>query len=275
MDRRHFIAGAGLAVGFAKARTAVAQPALDAEVRMLGQLPPLPDDLANNADANPAPFVETATVGTAPPSDNEISQAFEILLNSPWACDPLAVAQYFLAVGAGSYGQEYRQYVREWPVRANPLIYHFFSATRTKPEGDATAWCAAFVNWCLVRARASGRDQIGKAPGFFSQGGSDFSDNVLKAHSTNNASSGSFRCWPEKTSPQPGDLVVFRDSGTDGLTSVCRGSGHVAFFLAIPRSGVVRVLGGNQSLKGSNGAVTVAEMSTSPGGRFMKFVRAI
>src|SRR6202022_1898557 len=144
-------------------------------------------------------------------------------VQSPYGVGPIDVAQYFLAVGAGAYGQSYRSFIREWPIRANPLIFHFFSSTLTKPEGDTTAWCAAFVNWCLLRARATASEEIGKSPGFFSVSGKPFSDENIQNHSTNSASSGSFRCWDEVSPPKRGDIVVFKNSGTDALTPSCRG----------------------------------------------------
>jgi hypothetical protein len=152
------------------------------------------------------------------------------------------------------------------------MIMHFFTATQTKPEGDVTAWCAAFMNWCLLRAHSANADEIGQATGGYIKRGKPFATENLKRYSTNSASSGSFRCWDGIPSPQRGNIVVFKDSGTDNLTPVCRGTGHVSFFVKIPSAGLVQVLGGNQSQGGSNGAITVANMSTQPGSRFMKYV---
>jgi hypothetical protein len=177
-------------------------------------------------------------------------------------------------VGAGAYGSELRPFAREWPVRANPLISHFFSATLTKPQGDTTAWCAAFMNWCLLRSHANASDEVGASPGYYSVSGKKFSDENLTKFSTNSASSGSFRCWDPISSPRRGNIVVFKNAGTDSLTPACQGQGHVAFFLSIPRAGWVRVLGGNQSDPGSGGAITVTDMKTGAGSRFMQFVEA-
>jgi hypothetical protein len=271
MRRREVIIGAALSLagGYFPA---LAQTNSPDDTTMVSELPPLPRDLAANAADPPAPYTETALVGTKPPSQEEIQAAHDILIQSPFGVAPIDVAQYFLAVGAGAYGQAYRSYAREWPVRANPLIFHFFSSTLTKPEGDTTAWCAAFLNWCLLRARATSADEIGKSTGDYSPNGKPFPDENLRKYSTNNASSGSFRCWDELSSPNRGDIAVFKNAGTDALTAVCRGQGHVAFFLSIPRAGRVRVLGGNQSSPGSGGAITVADLGTGPGTRFMKFV---
>lgn len=270
MDRRQFLAGASAAATLLPIRSSFGQT--PEESSLVSALPPLPSDLADKASSQPAAYVETKLVGTAPPSTDEIEKAYELLLNAPIGSAPIEVAQYFLAVGAGAYGEQYRPFAREWPVRANPLIFHFFSSTQTKPEGDTTAWCAAFMNWCLLRSHASSPDEIGRSPDFYVTKGKPFAPENLKRYSTNNASSGSFRCWDAVTSPKRGDIVVFRDPGTDDLTKVCRGTGHVTFFVKIPSAGVVQVLGGNQSQKGSNGAVTIANMSTLPSSRFMKYV---
>jgi hypothetical protein len=280
MNRRHFLIGTGLGAGISAAScilSASAQapaPAVSAEsdVTIISAMPPLPADLADKASDPPAPYVETQLVGTGRPNPDEIDKAYEILIGAPIGVAPIDVAQYFLAVGAGAYGEELRPFAREWPVRANPMIMHFFTSTQSKPEGDVTAWCAAFVNWCLLRSHAASADEIGQAKGGYITKGKPFAPDNIKRYSTNNASSGSFRCWDGIASPQRGDIVVFRDIGTDDMTKVCRGTGHVTFFVKIPSTGLVQVLGGNQSQKGSNGAVTIANLSTQPGSRFLKYV---
>ncbi|AWN50079.1 hypothetical protein DK419_15580 [Methylobacterium terrae] len=270
MDRRNLILGSTFL--FTAGRIPSVRANDDAtDIKIIGAVPPLPSDLAGNADQPPAIYSATRPVGAAPPSTDEIDHAYDILVSSPFGVAPIDIAQYFLAVGSGAYGAESQPYAREWPVRANPLIFHFFSATQTSPEGDTTAWCAAFVNWCLARSKASSRDEIGSSPGAFSQNGKPFKVETLRDHTTNNASSGSFRCWDSVAYPKRGDIAVFKDPGTDSLTAACRGSGHVAFVLGTS-NGLVRVLGGNQSQKGCNGAVTVADMKTSTGSRFMKYV---
>ncbi|UGY11149.1 CHAP domain-containing protein [Phyllobacterium pellucidum] len=270
MYRRAFLTiGAG-AVLIASTRLGLSQPTEDAII--IGEIPPLPDDLVSEALSPPASYIETQVVGTAAPKDEEIASAYLILSRSPYACSPIEVAEYFLQVGSGVYGADVRKYAREWPVRANPVIYHFFSSTQTKPEGDETAWCAAFMNWCILRSHATEKDEFGKSPGTFSKSGKPFNVENFKKHSTNSASSGSFRCWKETNAPKRGELVVFKDEGTDGATKHCLGQGHVAFFLQVPNKDVVQVVGGNQTSAGSGGAITVANMSTAPGSRFMKYV---
>lgn len=242
------------------------------DITAVSIIPPLPEDLAAKSGDAPAPYIEVQPTGTGRPSDIEIKTAELILKNAPFDCKPIEVAEYFLAVGAGAYGAPLRSYAREWPVRANPVIFHFFSSTLTKPDGDVTPWCAAFLNWCILRSKAKERDEIGQAPGSFSISGKRFPTDNIRQFTTNSASSGSFRCWADISTPRRGDIVVFRDAGTDAMTAQCLGTGHVAFYLSVPRPGYVRVLGGNQLSPGSGGAVTVADMPTGSGSRFMKFV---
>ncbi len=267
MNRREMLAGAAALVASAT------QPirAQDADLKILGSPPPLPNDLAANAGGSPM-FEPPALVASAKPLSGEIEVAYDILVGSPFGCAPIEVAEYFLSVGAGAYGQDWRSFAREWPIRANPVIYHFFASTLTKPAGDTTAWCAAFANWCILRAKSDDRDAIGISPGAYSKSGKPFLQRHRLDHTTNSASSGSFRCFPETSAPRRGDIVVFRDIGTDSLTAACQGTGHVAFYLGQPRSGYARVVGGNQTSPGSGGAVTIADMSLSPAGRFLKFV---
>ncbi len=272
MNRRGLLSAIGASLYMLPSWSAWSLP--EDDVVQLGTLPPLPSDLATNAADPPAPYEEVGVVGTARPSRDEIDMAYEILLESPWGKNvrPIDVAFYFLSVANGAYGEAWRPFAREWPIRANPVIFHFFSSTQTKPEGDTTAWCAAFLNWCILRSRANSRDQIGTSPGDFSKPGTAFDPEAIKSFTTFNASSGSFRCWKENTIPQRGDIAVFANKGTEELTAACRGQGHVAFVINVPRSGWVRVIGGNQSSPGSSGAVTVSDMRTGSDGRFMKFV---
>jgi hypothetical protein len=266
-NRRAVIVGAGTALmGVNWSPGSFAQEIADIIIE--GDLPPLPDDLAEFASEPPAPYTELAQVGTGKPTDKEIKRANEILLDSPFGVSHLEIATYFLNLSGSD-----AVYRREWPVRANPLIYHFFSATLTKPEGDVTPWCAAALNWFLLRSHATQRDEIGKAPGTFSESGKPFSTEHLKAWSTNSASSGSFRCWPALTDePGAGAIIVLADKGTESLTKYCRGQGHVTIFTKRIDKDWVEAIGGNQSMKGSNGAITRARIYVGEGGRFLKFV---
>ena len=244
-----------------------------AGIEIESSMPPLPQDLADLEGQPAAPYIETTAVGTGKPLPNEIVDAYNILIASPFRCEPIDVAEYFLRLGQGELGAGLSQYAREWPERANPVIFHFFTSTLTKPEGDVTPWCAAFMNWCHLRANARSIEEIGKAPGFFSQSGKPFSTDNLRRFSTNSASSGSFRCNQRTDSPVRGDLVVMANSGTQNMTASCLGRGHVAFFVAKLPGNKVRMLGGNQSSPGSNGAVTLGTEGIGSGSRFFSFVR--
>ena len=163
------------------------------------------------------PLPSLGTLGKVPALKAEVRVAQSILGGAPAGPTPLNVARYFLDVGSGKLNKEWQPYVRGWPERWNPVIVTFFEATATKPEGDLTSWCAAFLNWCFVQA--------GKGP------------------ATHSASSGSFRSFGKATThPVPGDIVVFK-SAKQELAD--QGRGHVGFFLA-DHGAQVEVLGGNQ-----------------------------
>ncbi|HBS5429139.1 TPA: CHAP domain-containing protein [Klebsiella variicola subsp. variicola] len=159
--------------------------------------------------------------GTYPAYDIEITRGNKILANSPVNCKPIDVALYFLSIGQGDFGKENIPYVTAWPVRSNPVIKGFFEFTKQKPQGDTTAWCAAFMNFCLIKSSIN---------------------RTLPANSsepTRSAASKSFRTWgKETTSPKPGDIVVF-------VNKVDSSHGHVGFFLA-EQGEKILVLGGNQ-----------------------------
>lgn len=80
-------------------------------------------------------------------------------------------------------------------------------------RNDETAWCSAFVNWCLEQAGING---------------------------TKNAAARSWLKWGRKlTKPEPGCIVVLWRGSPDGLM------GHVGFFVK-ETSNYVYLLGGNQ-----------------------------
>lgn len=72
-------------------------------------------------------------------------------------------------------------------MRANPVRVGFFDATNLRaPSGDETAWCAAFVNWCVTQADRGNR-------------------------ATGSAASSSSRTWATATdNPATGDIAVFK-----------------------------------------------------------------
>lgn len=96
----------------------------------------------------------------------------------------------------------------------NPRIIEYLHSTNLGApynNQDETAWCSAFVNWCVERSGHAGTDS---------------------------ATALSWASWGSSTSsPVPGDIVVFNWGG---------GYGHVGFF-ASATSTKVNVLGGNQS----------------------------
>jgi uncharacterized protein (TIGR02594 family) len=204
IDRRRFF------VACATATLASVMPTFGMQKRR-----PLPAGIGVEPDYDgPLPL---SSLGTDPALADEVKTARLVMERAPAGVMPYQVAQYFLAVSRGEYDSEWIPYVKGWPVRWNPVIVELFRATSTKPEGDTTAWCAAFVNWCVLRGRG--------------------------AAATGSASSGSFRCFGESSvEPRPGDIVVFKHVGDSGD---CLGRGHVGFFVRDEGTHIV-VLGGNQ-----------------------------
>ena len=104
----------------------------------------------------------------------------------------------------------------EWPgSEHNPRVLQYFKEIgHAWVKDDETAWCAAFVNWCLLQA---GKPQTGK----------------LNARS--------FLEYGQGTeSPVLGDLVVLWRISRDS------GFGHVGFFVRMSANSIY-ILGGNQS----------------------------
>lgn len=99
-------------------------------------------------------------------------------------------------------------------VNNNPRVIEYLHSTANLPDfdmnRDETAWCAAYVNWCLEKAGYAGTDS---------------------------AWARSFANWGKKiTTPRRGCIAVFKR----GVSS-----GHVAFFVS--KSGTtIKTLGGNQ-----------------------------
>lgn len=96
----------------------------------------------------------------------------------------------------------------------NPRILEYLDSTQLDAElkkHDETAWCSAFVNWCVERAGYEG---------------------------TNSAWAFSWLDWGQAIpEPRPGCIVVLKRRG---------GGGHVGFYVGT-EDGRVRLLGGNQS----------------------------
>ena len=160
-----------------------------------------------------------------PPDDPVWLEVDRILANSPRPqVTPYEVASYFTTSIPQKFQYAWPEPDAANPTAANPLIVRFFLSTGTVPEGDTTAWCAAFANWCLKRANIVG---------------------------TNSASSQSFASWGESVwnkgdselpvTAKRGDIAVFRKRTNPKL-------GHVAFYVDVDstQANRVRVLGGNQ-----------------------------
>jgi uncharacterized protein (TIGR02594 family) len=157
-----------------------------------------------------------------PADDPRWQVARDLLDSAPTAALPFEIARYF----DRAVPEEFQ---RRWPsAYANPLITWFFLETRTKPTGDLTPWCAAFVSWCLERA------------------------GVVSARS---AASKDYRDWStpvwQRGEPFPGraqigDITVFKQLSNPN-------QGHVAFYIGPDpyAEGRVMVLGGNQTSSGA------------------------
>jgi uncharacterized protein (TIGR02594 family) len=241
MQTRRSILFSAIGLALSSGGASAAQPA-DQDI---GVVPELPEELRQYKDRDDLnqdmlKQFEAETKGLEPALLNERKTAIAIEQQAPSfsassSPAPIEVARYFVNVAqdkSQKFPADWPSYMLAWPVRANPLIVEFFNATRTKPVGDMTAWCSAFVNWCFLRSRA-GRPGTG---------------NLLKP--TENAASSSWRNWgqgiifdrdkavPKNGIPRVGDIVVFTDRGDSA-------HGHVCFFLALEGRSV-RVVGGNQ-----------------------------
>src|SRR5688572_18898670 len=93
-------------------------------------------------------------LGNHPPFPQEAESAQADERDAPRGTEPIAAARYFEALQ--ELNDDGDAYNGEWPVRANPVIVHFFMATKTTPAGDVTPWCAAFANYCLQLSGKAG-----------------------------------------------------------------------------------------------------------------------
>jgi uncharacterized protein (TIGR02594 family) len=209
------------------------------------EIPPELIEFKDKPSLNDDLLVGELKFGTKPATDIEIARGNDILANTPTNCKPIDVALYFLSIGQGAFGRESIPYITAWPVRANPVIKGFFVATKQKPFGDTTAWCAAFINYCLIKSSTN----------------KNLPSN--SSEPTKSAASKSFRTWgKETTSPKPGDLVVFINKNDSS-------HGHVGFFLA-EKDDKILVLGGNQ-FEGSPVRHTINRKFISKNGAVLKF----
>lgn len=104
-----------------------------------------------------------------------------------------------------------------WGKGSNKQIEKYLAAAGLDGYHDETAWCAAFVNWCLVQAGMYG---------------------------TGKANARSFlKYGKEAKAPEQGDIVVFWRGSKQSW------QGHVGFFKEFTAHGHVVCLGGNQGDK--------------------------
>jgi uncharacterized protein (TIGR02594 family) len=186
-------------------------------------------------------FPDLATInehrsrGESQPTDAQVQRAKQIIAATPVGPTPLDVAQSFI----DRFGNSEPDIISQWPTPDawNPLIVEFFSATNLRVSNDMIAWCAAFANWCLLRAGRSGSGDA-SSQSFL---GDDFA---------------------KTDTPKVGDLVVF--TSVDNRTNQSLGIGHVGFVKGPPDSGHVDVLGGNQSSDGHSSIISSKLFSTQP-----------
>jgi uncharacterized protein (TIGR02594 family) len=164
--------------------------------------------------------------GTGNPSDDERERAAAIIQGAPSGPAPIDVARYFLS---DKVDPHYRE---QWPKSAawNPVIVEFFKAAGFTASNDMVAWCAAFVNWCLVQSLRRGSG---------SPSSQSFLDET-KFKRTNN--------------PKIGDVVVFTCRRVEDDKPI--GLGHVAFVSSIPTGDRMTVVGGNQHKGGHSSIIS-------------------
>jgi|SRR5579859_6635327 len=188
---------------------------------------------------------DPATLGgrVPPPDDPSWREAHAVLSSAPSKGTPFGVARYFVGSVPLKYQQAWPEPDPRHPTLANPVIVLFFLATNTNPSGDTTAWCSAFVNWCVERVGLKG---------------------------TKSASSQSFadlnwgkEVWKRGGSEElpvnakTGDIAIFQRLSDPRL-------GHVCFFSKLsdtqPKS--IEVLGGNQILRSGGQRLHLIDVRT-------------
>lgn len=209
--------------------------------------------------------------GAVQPSAFVREIATAIMQSAPVNCRPIDVAYYFnnlrmkqvpavlatrLAAICQRHGQNakananfYSTFAYDWEQSQyfNPVVIQFFRGVGlTASLGDNTAWCAAFANWCIARARSTSAASL------------SFNNSLIQL-GTKSASSGSFRCWANMAAAAPieGDIVVFASAGTAGQRCGLA-TGHVGFLSRLETRAdgakVLHVIGGNQGYSGSGPA---------------------
>jgi hypothetical protein len=223
-----------------------------------------PQDVHDGMFRSPNPSIN---FGSIQPPATYTAISGVLLRGAPFDCRPIDVAYYFAALREGflpeaviasitDIADQAKQpqlaqpgflkfFAYDWEKNEyfNPVVIGFFRGNGLKPSaGDETPWCAAFANWCISRSRARTAEEI-------------IFDNQTRGFGTQNASSGSFRCWGSETTddPREGDLVVWAKAGT--VTGRCptEGQGHVAFITKVEvgphDKHSYHVVGGNQGFR--------------------------
>jgi uncharacterized protein (TIGR02594 family) len=181
-----------------------------------------------------------------PPKDSPLwAEAQQQLDNAAKNKRPYDIASYFVTSLPQKFQSAWPEPNPASPTLANPLIVLFFLATKTKPSGDKTAWCAAFMNWCLSHASPAiaGTQDAG------SQSFLNWGQEVWNKQQS----------WPPVGARQ-GDVAVFTLKSDPA-------HGHVTFFQrATPgQPKHVDVLGGNQFDALGNHTFNVKSLSITSG----------
>lgn len=108
-------------------------------------------------------------------------------------------------------------------ARDNARVVEYHQTTTLRARDDETAWCSSFVNWSMAQAGIRGTDS---------------------------AAARSWLNWGQAVpinadSVRPGDVIVFPRGNNPA-------QGHVAIVSEVLDGGRVRVVGGNQSVRGEN-----------------------
>lgn len=194
-----------------------------------------------------APFREDQLLyGTNPASAPEDKRARQILEAAPKGKSLIETATYFANLTEKNDKGWF--YNAQWPntpgAHWNPVLIGFYQHTSMSNKqifagGDTTAWCAAFMNWCLLQSG-------------------------YKPTASNSAMSGAYRDYGNARKPGEtavaGDIIVFKriDDPAEGNA----GHGHVTIFLAEDSFGY-DVLGGNQKAGKKYSSVNKSRISKS------------
>lgn len=100
----------------------------------------------------------------------------------------------------------------------NPRIIEYHASTRLRATTDETAWCASFVNWCLLQAGVSGTDS---------------------------AAAASWLSWGQGSHSRAGAITVIYNAAAANSSLSVSGN-HVGFLVQETGSHFI-LLGGNQS----------------------------